>query len=140
MKFTGIPNKGRDVKEYPLNDGETFIEGALVLLDADEEVAECGADPAAVLGLSLGDAGNLPRDEHALVALAKSDSTFLMPGDDDPTEDDINQEYGAAVDGDGVWYVDGTDTTNIVFYVEDVDTDRNLYEVKIVEAARQISG
>ena len=42
---------------------------------------------------------------------------------------DIGEDYGAAVDSDGVWYLDGTDTTNVCFNVVDVDTDRNLYEV-----------
>ncbi|MGW8181773.1 MAG: hypothetical protein ACWGQW_23835 [bacterium] len=42
---------------------------------------------------------------------------------------DIGEDYAVAVDANGVYYLDGTDTTNVCLNVVDIDTDRNLYEV-----------
>lgn len=148
MKQHAIPNVGRRIIEYPLNASATFKNGAFVLLNASEEVIACSADPTAVLGISVspaaggtgyGEGGTREIDTtKCLVAVAGPGRTFLMEGDNDPVQDDIGKSYGVAVDSDGVWYVDGTETTTLVVTVVDIDTDRNLYEVVVISTVQQI--
>lgn len=145
MKRAGIPNIGREIQEYSLKAAETFLAGALVLLDANEDVVEAAADPTVVLGVAMhpastGGAGGTREilTDKCLVALAGRGKTFLFEGDNAPVKDDIGKEYGAAVDGDGIWYVDGTEVTTKVFLVRDVDLERNLYEVEIIDTVAQV--
>ncbi len=141
----GIPNTDRDIQQYELTAAQTFLAGALVLLDGSQTVAECGADPAAVLGVALhpatsGGAGG-DRDfltDKILVALAGRGNTFLFEGDNDPVAADIGVAYGAVKDGDGIWTVDGTETVATVFTVRDVDLERNLYLVEILDSVAQV--
>ena len=137
MKRHIIPHSGGRVKEYTLAAAQTFKSGALVLMDANEDVATCGADPTSVLGVSASPAAAEPEPGRVLVNLGSEEALFWADGDNAPTKADINQQYGAAVDGDGIWHVDGTETTAKVFYVVDVDLDTNRYLVRILAAVRQ---
>jgi hypothetical protein len=141
MKFPAIPvAKDRRIVQYDLASGQTFTKGALVVLNASEEVAECGADPTSVLGIAAEPAGSDPESAtKILVCVAEANRRFWIEGDNAPTMDDVNQEYGAAKDSDGYWYLDGTETGTTVFYVHTVDTERNLYEVSILTDVAQIS-
>lgn len=128
-----------EVRQYDISGSEDFSHGAAVLLDGSQEVTEAGADPASILGFALGDAAVVPFEGKCLVALAQGPGKFWMSGDSDPTSSDIDTEYGVAEDSDGVWYVDTTDTSATRVYVIDVDTDKNMYLVKVLEANRQIA-
>lgn len=126
-----------EIQQFDVKAAETFTRGAVVLLDANEDVIEAGADPAAVLGFAEHDAEVDPDTTKVLVAKCDSEvARFWMAGDNNPLKSDINQDYGV-VKTSGVWLVDGTDTTNLVVHVHDVDLDRNLYKVSVVAAARQ---
>lgn len=138
MNLSAVVHEAR-IKEYDLKSGETFLAGAAVVLDGTPEVTECAADPAAVLGFSLQTAGNDPFPTKCLVAIAEPGALFWLAGDNDPTSADINAEYGIVKDSDGIWTVDGTDAVNTVVYVEDVDTNKNLYLVSILATVRQIT-
>lgn len=134
-----IPNKGRTVQEFDMKSGETFIDGALVLLDSSEDVTIAGADPAVVLGVAIGDAaGRSVNATKILVAMPAPGRTFLIAGDNDPIKDDIGKEYGAVIDGDGIWTLDGTETTAKVFKVIDIDLDTLMYEVEIIDTVAQL--
>ncbi len=134
-----IPNKGRTVQEFDMKAAETFIDGAIVLLDAAEDVAEVAADPTAVLGIAIGDAAGRTVDAtKILVALPQPGRTFLIAGDNNPIKDDIGKEYGAVKDSDGIWTIDGTETTAKVFKVIDIDLDTNMYEVEIIDSIAQL--
>lgn len=132
------------IRHYTIASGEAWEPGALLVLDASEDLTECGADPASILGWALdkvaaGDiAGKLAGFSlTAAVYVAEAGRKAWMQGDNDPVKADINQSYGVAVDGDGIWYVDGTDQSNTRVYVHDIDTDRNMYLVSVLEANRQ---
>lgn len=141
LRMVPIPNMGRKIKEYDLKAGETFKVGALVLLDTNE-IAIAGADAVAdLMGFAVSDAAGIADSSYGgggtrdfdttkvLVAIGGSGRTFLLQGDNDPAKTDIGVDYGLTVDSDGIFYVDGTDTTNVVVNVIDVDLDRLLYEV-----------
>ncbi len=142
MRRSPIPNVGRKVRRYPLKTGETPEAGSFVLLDGTPEIVECGADPAAVLGIILHEGTAALREietGYAYVAVAQTGRSFLLEGDDDPVLANINVQYGVAVDGDGIWYVDGTETTALVVEVVAVDLDRLLYEVEIISTVAQLT-
>lgn len=126
-----------DAIELDTKSGSTFKRGALVLLDGSEDVDECGADPAAILGVAAypGDAADFTT--KMLVFKASEGQKFWMSGSSNPAKSNINQSYGVAKDGDGIWYVDLTDGGNTRVYVHDVDTDRNLFKVSVLAANRQ---
>lgn len=142
-----IPNRNRKIMEYDLKAAETFIDGAIVLLDANEDILEASADPTSILGVSVspaaGETGFAQGGARqfdttkVLVAIAEPGRTFLMEGDNDPVKADINQAYGVVKGADNVWRVDGTETVATVVRVDQIDLDRNLYEVTFLQAVMQ---
>ena len=144
----------RMVQKYNIKAAEAWALGAAVVLDATPELTECGADPLVILGFAeepvfagdrAGDrkgttTGNLAGFSlGASVAIAEEGRKFWLDGDNDPVAGDVNQSYGIAVDGDGVWYVDGTDAVNQRVYVHDVDLDTKRYLVSVLAANRQVA-
>lgn len=136
-KRTAEPHFHRKIMQYTVDSAATFKDGAAVLLASDEEIEECGADPAAILGFAAEEATKDPETGKVLVHVADELCTFWMEGDNDPVAGDLNQTYGIAKDADGIWYVDGTDTTNTRVYVHDIDIPRKLYRVSVLAANRQ---
>lgn len=127
-------------RQHPFATGETFLRGALVQLDGSEDVIEpTGLDPTPILGFSLHAAGVEPDEENVIVALAEDDAQFWMAGSSDPVKADINQSFGVLKNADDVWIVDKADTTNTRVYVVDVDIERKLFLVKVLEAHRQVA-
>lgn len=137
MPQPAICNKGRQVREYPIAAGQTFVEGAAVL-HVDGEIEECGADPAAILGFALHDAGVDPDPSIVLVALAGPESTFFLAGSSAPLATDVGVDYGIAKHADGEWIVDKTDVLEPRLHVESVDLTRGLFEVRVLGANRQL--
>jgi len=122
---------------YTLKASETFDAGDLVTIDANEDVLEVsGADPTTILGLAAEAAANVVEAGYVMVWVATGDLVFAMEGDNNPTADDVNQSYGVIQDGDGIYTVDGTETSNTRVYVNSVDTTRNLYFVTVLDATR----
>lgn len=136
-KMTGFPNKGTRIREYPLAAAQSFKEGSCVVL-ANGAVSECGADPAAILGLACHDAGAEPNTSRILVWIAEADTTFFMAASSAPVVADEGDQYGLAKDGDGIWHVDKTEAVNTRVVVETADVSRGLLEVKILPANRQL--
>lgn len=132
-----FPNVGREIREYSLAAAQDFPEGAAVVL-ASGLCQECGADPALVLGFALHAAGADPNTSKVLVALARGQSTFWIAGTTAPLAAHVGGAYGLAVDGDGDWVLDISDTTATRARVVDIDTTRNLFEISILAANRQL--
>lgn len=139
-KFPALPASHEDfqAEEYTEAAAQAFKLGAAVLLDASEDIAECGTDPAAILGFAAHPAGkNIPASKD-LVWKASEGQKFWMAGDNNPLKSDINQSYGITKDGDGIWHVDGTKTAGSArLYVHQVDLERNLYLISVLAANRQ---
>jgi hypothetical protein len=126
------------VRQYGLASGQTFKEGAVVLLDVNEDVVEGGANPTGILGICLHDANVEPYEGKALVALAEADSRFWMYGTRAPIKDDIGKAFGIVRNADGYWVVNLTDTTNTRVRVHDVDTATGRYLVNFLAANRAL--
>lgn len=144
MALPAIPNKGRRIRRFPLKTGETYKEGAPVLLDVNGEILEAGADPATILGFAASDAVFTDLDPDPgfkLVFVAYPDSTFFLEGvDTDPVAGDVGELRELAVDANGVGQVDTT-TVNTRLLIEDIFVKGagpvGFYEVSILAANRQ---
>lgn len=142
MALPAVPNKGRRIRRFPIATGETYVEGAPVLLDANGEITEAGADPATILGFAAHDAELTfdPDPGFGLVYVAYPDSTFLMEGLDDPVAADVGDQFELAVDANGVAQVDTAQVANRLL-VEDIylrpGQTTGFYEVSVLAANRQ---
>lgn len=144
MAQSAIPNLGRRIRRFPLASGESYVEGAPVLLDANGEIAEAGADPATILGFAASDAVLTDLDPDPgfkLVFVAYPDSTFLMEGTDgSPVAGDVGEARDLDVDGNGVGTVAST-TAATRLLIEDIYIKgagpTGLYEVSVLAANRQ---
>lgn len=140
MRVPAVSAAGnRDNIQLPMTAGQTFLTGALVFITAGA-ISECGADPASVYGVSTGVAGKNPVDPlKCIIQKGFEGQKFWFPCSSDPAASNRNTKYGAAKDSDGIWYVDFTETTALVFYVHDIDTDTKRALVSFVEAVRQVA-
>jgi hypothetical protein len=142
-RIPAIPAAGnvRDNRKFTLAAAQTFKDGALVLMDASEDIAECGADPAAIFGVALEPATKDPEGVGVIIVMPFEEGAKVwIDGDNDPTKADINQEYGVTKDGDGIWHLDGTKTgASARLYVHNVDLDVKRYLVSVLAANRQVS-
>lgn len=145
MGFLAVtPGKDVEIRHYDSKAAETYILGAAVVLDGTPEVTECGADPAAILGFAACAFGVEPYPTKTPVWLADSEKArFWITGSSDgsaittPTEAHRDNSYGLAVDGDGVWYLDISDTVNTRAYVHRIDAEQLRFEISILAANRQ---
>lgn len=144
MALPTIPNKGRRIRRFPVKTAEVWVEGAILLLDANGELIEAGADPATILGFAahaIPLAVLDPDAGFALVFVAYPDSTFMMEGvDTTPVATDVGESREVGIDAAGVAIVDTT-TVNTRLVIEDIyikDPGPNgFYEVSVLAANRQ---
>jgi len=127
--------------EHTLKSGETFSKGDFVTLDSNEDVLEASsADQTPIYGIAAANAADVVRSGYVPVYVITANTVIRITGDNDPTADDVNQSYGWVEDGDGVYTLDGTDTTNTFFYVVSVNTDENVYLCTVPNAADRAFG
>jgi hypothetical protein len=126
-------------EEQAIAGAQTFKLGAAVLLDGSQNIAECGADPAAIRGFAAHPANLGIPTTKVLVWKAWEGQQFYMSGTSAPAKANIGVNYGVVKDSDGIWTVDLTDVVNTRVHVHNVDLDRNLYLVSILAANRQIA-
>lgn len=124
---------------HTLKSGETFKAGDFVVLDSNEDVLEASsADETPLYGIAAENAADVVESGYVMVYPFTDDLVIAITGDNAPTADDVNQDYGWVEDGDGIYTVDGTDTTNVALHVIDVDTNRELYFCKVLAADRYL--
>lgn len=125
----------------PLAAAQTFKTGALVLRDGSANVAECGADPASIYGISEGEAGKEITDILKIIVTRATEFTrWWMPTSVAPVAANSGVSYGVTKDADGIWYVDFAKTAGAArVYVHQIDTDTNRVEVSVLAANRQVA-
>ena len=143
MALPAIPNKGRRIRRFPLESSATYVEGAVILLDANGELVEAGADPAVILGFAAHDAVLTELDPDpgfALVFVAYPDSTFFLEGLADPIPGDVGESRDVGVDGNGVALVDDASGASRLriedIYLKGVGPT-GFFEVSVLAANRQ---
>lgn len=145
-KRPAVPAKNRQIIQYALDSAQTFKEGAAVLLNTtDEEVDECGADPALILGFAEHAAKDfdggvrMVEGTKVLVALARPGCTFWMSGTTAPVQDDLGKAFGIVKDADSIWVVDKTEVAATRVRVVAIDIDLEIFEVSVLAANQQVA-
>ena len=123
-----------DTKRKPLKTGETFPAGAFITLDGTDVAEVSGADPTDLYGIAAEDASDVLEDGYVMVYHFNQSTYIAMQGTRAPITGDIDTDYGIIEDADGVYVVDPDETVETRLTVEDVDTVRELYFVKILAA------
>lgn len=145
---SGTPN----VVAMRVTAAQTFQKGALVVDTAAGTISECGADPAAVLGVAMQGAftgpGNNNADSPAVVTgqsvecsvcIADRSQVFTCRGVNGGTDPvtplitNIGEEYGVAKVGND-WVLDLAETVAKVCEIVDIDIDNKIFFVKFREA------
>lgn len=122
-----------------LKASETFNVGDFVKIDSSEDILELsGTDDTPIYGVAAESAANVVEAGFVMVWPAVTGAVFAITGDNAPVKNDIDKEYGYVQDGDGIYTLDGTETSNVVFYVVSIDIDRALYFVTFLDADRHI--
>jgi len=148
--FPAIPNRGRHIRERTLADDAEFETGAVVT-SADGELDEGAENEADILGFAA-EPTDYPGGQdfnpgQRLVFVAEANSTFWISGGEldspdlvlvEPLEEHIDNTYGLTKDANtGIWYLDfDKDSGNQRAIVEDIDQDRSLFEIRILDANR----
>lgn len=135
----------RDAEWLPVDAAASFKVGAAVVLDAQKELTECGADPALIYGFALTEVtagvSKDPQDttKAHVIKMIEGEKVWMQCSSDPAEATHRNNVYGIAKDADGIWYVDFTDVVNTRVYVHRVDVDRKMVEVSVLDANRQIA-
>lgn len=142
MPMPAVPAVGvRDNRKFTLAAAQTFKDSAFVLLDASEDIAECGAAPAVVYGIALEPATKDPEGTGVVIVMPLWEGQKIwIDGNVVPVKADINQSYGLLKAADGVWILDKAQTGGAArAYVHAIDTDVNRYLISILAANRQVA-
>lgn len=137
------------VREFDFLSTDAAQPGDLVYFDtADNKVKTAGADPASILGLSLGfgPASTLSQkpqpyaQNRGLVAVLTPDVVVGMSSTTTPSAANLGREYGIVrtVSGNfAFWQVDTADTTNTRVVVVGFDASAGLFYVRFKSANLQ---
>jgi len=133
--------------------GQTFKKYAFLIDDVNGELVECGADPVAILGVSMQDAGSgrgygvtnsanvvfaTGRLQEVSYVQANRMTEFSIRGVNGgtdpvlPLRTHIGEKYGVAKVGND-WVMDMAEVTVRSLHITDI-TEDNFFLVKIVES------
>lgn len=149
---TGVP----PIRAFLTDSSAAFIRGAAVVIAADGELEECGADPTKIAGFALAAAQSAPgyqaannptvvtgRENRVPVALADGSTIFscrAVNGGTDPvtpTLTMIGESYGIVKTSDGTWALDIAEVTVKSCTVIDIDITNKVFFVKVNAAFYQ---
>src|SRR5690606_36212664 len=148
---TGVPL----VQAIELASSQTFVRGALVVVNSDGLLAECASDPTSIKGVALADANTSPGEqaannplvitglENTVSVATAADTIFSCRGVNSgtdpvtPTQTMIGEQYGVTTDSDDVWVLDLAETSVKVSTIVDVDIDNKIFFVKFISATMQ---
>jgi hypothetical protein len=154
----GRNNAAPRVQAIAYATGQTCKAQALVVLNTSGEVVECGADPAAVLGVALQGAGtgmgfDLPNSSVTTVVTGRAQEVSVLIADDStefyargvnggtdpvlPLQTHIGEQYGVAKVGNE-WVIDFAETTAKVVEITDIvpASDGTFFICKILRTVR----
>lgn len=139
--------------------GEAIIKGSIVLFDANGELTlHGGGTGALVCGVALEAAASRPgysaANNPTVVTGRKQEISYVQPLADTLFWVDMydssagttavtaatthkNERYGIAVDANGNWFLDTSETTTLIFEIVDIDTDLNRALVKFITTVVQ---
>lgn len=118
---------------------QSYKQGALVVL-TNNEITECGADPASIFGYAAGPAGKHP--EGPLVTtigkLGSGQKAWFPVSAAVTVAANQDKSYGVVKDADGIWCVDIAETVNTRVFVHTVDEAKQMVLISVLVANRQV--
>lgn len=135
MLFYTNPEAGYDVTYELIGTGATFKAYALVVKDVgggatDQQITECGADPALIYGVVMGAAvdANSPYPTGKLpVCKLKTQMTVGLASAGTLVAGNATKDYGITKSAAGNWRVDIAKTgASARFHITRVDVDRQI--------------
>lgn len=138
--FVAKNHEQSDVVEYTLDAANPGKAGSLCFLNtADNEVEECGADPALILGLMTGNYASRLIYEGSKVPVIVLDAGVLvgMCSATVPTDAHLHRAYGVVRLASGNWAVDISDTVATRVVVHEYNAGKGLFIVQFLPANLQ---
>jgi len=138
--FVAYHHEHYDVGSYAIDSANVGKAGALCFLNtADNEVEQCGADPALILGLMTGPytARTIYPDSKMPVIVLDQGVVVGMCSATTPADSHLTDLYGIVKLASGNWAVDVADTTNTRVQVVRVDVAAGIFYVKFLPANLQ---
>lgn len=129
-----------DVGQFAIDSANAGKAGSLCFLEvSDNEIEECGADPALVLGLMTGPytARTIyPGDKMPVIILDNNVVVGLCSATT-PADSHLNDDYGVVKLASGNWAVDTAEAVNTRVKVVKVDITAGIFYVKFLAANLQ---
>lgn len=118
-----------EVRRAPIKSGASWIAGELLKLTSNE-LEQCVADPTVVAGIACDPSADTVEAGYANYYVADQQTVWAITSSTTPVfATHMGNSYGVAVSS-GVWTLDISETSTLVFTVVGVDTVRNLFFVK----------
>jgi hypothetical protein len=124
-----------DVGQFAIDSANAGKAGSLCFLNTgDNEIEECGADPALILGLMTG-----PFSARAIYPSQKMPVIILSPdvivglcSATTPADSHLTDAYGIVKLASGNWALDTSETVNTRVTVVGVDVNAGIFYVKFL--------
>ena len=144
--YTGV-ERGPMHLLFPIDASATFVAGALVFLNtSDEEIEECGADPALIMGKAGANASqkflykSAAGLDRIIVEVISPEVEYGMAVSGTLVQDNLAKAYGVVKLASGNWAVDLSDTSATRVTVVNVDLVNQIAWVKFLPANLQGDG
>ena len=138
--YVAYNHENYDVGRFAIDSANAGKAGSLCLLNTgDNEVEECGADPAVVLGLMTGPytSRTIYPGSKMPVIILDHNVVVAMCSATTPADSHLTDKYGVVKLASGNWAVDTTETTAQVVQVVKVDPTAGIFYCKFLAAVLQ---
>jgi len=133
--FVAKNHEHYDVGQFAIDSANPGKAGSLCFLNlGDNEIEECGADPALILGLMTGNYASRLIYPGSKVPVIVLDPNVIvgMCSATVPTDAHLTRKYGIARLASGNWAVDVGDTSAVRVEVFGYDAPKGLFLVKFL--------
>lgn len=128
--YVAYNHEDYDVGKFSIDSANAGKAGTLCFLNTgDNEVEECGADPALILGLMTGPytARTIYPGAKMPVIILNENVVVAMCSATTPTDAHVTRSYGVVKLASGNWAVDISDTVNTRLTVKKVDAVAGIF-------------
>ena len=128
--YVAYNHEDYDVGRFAIDSANAGKAGSLCFLNtADNEVEECGADPALILGLMTGPytARTIYPSSKMPVIILNENVVVAMCSATTPSDAHLGRSYGIVKLASGNWAVDTGETVNTRLTVKKVDATAGIF-------------
>lgn len=138
--YVAYNHENYDVGKFAIDSANAGKAGSLCFLNtADNEIEECGADPALILGLMTGPytSRTIYPGSKMPVIILDSNVVVAMCSATTPADSHLTDSYGIVKLASGNWAVDTAEAVNTRVTVVKVDPTAGIFYVKFLPANLQ---